>query len=363
MTKSRANSRVYHFDGRVLFLLCPLCDTFREATTDNFAANNVEGKPDEWFAKMPHAFVLGKHGCNECWAQKIFVKMSAGDNYLKTLGKEYPSIWKKYTDAEKEAIKANYRYENGRSLNCAPQSDKGLAYLRAHVGNRCPVSGVIMNDVKGDPYCVSVDSVKLQEGKYDPRKNHAKEDIRIVAAFVNIRQRDTQIPNLYEAFRCMFTASIRAVVGKDANEEAAVLSSIGSPYPQVLFNITGHGVETDAFQIVLKDGKRFRVPRAVPRRNDLETAAKVAAFLRAKRMRCATSGVVVCLQSGWNKAHLDRIDDADGHNTANVELKCALFMGRTKVSRKQYLEMILAQTSVPVPDEARELFEAELREY
>ena len=102
------------------------------------------------------------------------------------------------------------------------------------------------------------------------------------------------------------------------------------------------------------------VPRAIPRRNNLEKPEKVAAFLRAASMRCTTSGVVVVLESGWNKAHLDRIDDADGHNTDNVELKCALFSGRTKVTRKQYLEMLLSQPFVTVPDEARALVTTEL---
>lgn len=362
LANALANARVYHYNEKlVLFLLCPLCDTFREATTDNFAASNVNGKTEEWFAKMPHLFYMGKRGCNSCHAQQMSVKVSDGDEYLKHLGAPYPAIWNWYTDAEKEAIKTKYREENGRDLKKVPRNDRGLAHLREHVGKRCPVSGVIMNDSKSDPFCVSIDSVKLQGGAYDIHQNHSKEDIRIVAAFVNIRQTDTNIPDLNEAFRSMFAASIRAVLGKDTKKEAAALASVGRPYPPVICSLAGHGAQADQFQQDRRGGERVLIPRATPRRNDLETAAKVAAFLRDKRMRCATSGVVVGLKSGWNKAHLDRIDDADGHNKANVELKCALFMGRTKVSRKQYLKMILEQNAVFVPKLARKLFKAELR--
>jgi hypothetical protein len=361
LANPRTNARTYYYsEDLMLFLLCPLCKTLREATTDNFTATHVMGDLDKWFAKMPPPFQLGTRGCNACFAPQSSVRDSTGDGLLKNNGRYYPAIFHVYTDAEKEAIKATYREENGRELSKVPQSDRGLAYLRAKVGTLCPVSGVVMNDLKGHPFCVSVDSTNLQtKGEYDQSKNHALKDLQIVAAFVNIQQVSTNIPNLALAFRSLYEGAISAVLGMDEDEAAEELASIASPYPQVLINLACHGVEADKFQQGTRNGKR--VPRDVPRFNNLETCAKVAAFLRAKGMRCATSGVVVCLRSGWDKAHLDRIDDADGHNTANVELKCVLFMGRTKVSRKQFLELILAQKVVPVPDEARALFEADLR--
>jgi hypothetical protein len=364
LANPRANARTYFYsEALMLYLLCTLCKTLREATTDNFSANNVNGDRDKWLANMPPSFHLGGHGCNACHARQMSVRESTGDGNLKHLGSKYPAIWKVYTEAEKEAIKAQYRADNGgRELKSVPQSDSGLAYLRAKVGTLCPVSGVIMNDIKGHPFCVSVDSLNLQtEGKYDQSKKHDLADLQIVAAFVNIAQVSTNIPNLALAFRSMYEGAIRAVMRTDVDEAAEELASVASPYPKVLRNLASDGVKTDKFQKVLKGGKRVWVPRAVPRFNNLETCDKVAAFLRNKGMRCATSGAVVCLRSGWNKAHMDRIDDADGHNTANVELKCALFMSRTKVSRKQFLELILAQKVVPVPDEARALFEADLR--
>jgi hypothetical protein len=361
LANPRANGGTFYYsEDLMLFLLCPLCDTYREATTDNFKANNVNGDRDKWFAKMPPSFQLGTYGCNACFAQQCSVKQSTGDGNLKNLGVKYPAIWKKYTDAEKETFKAQYRADNGRELSSVPQSDSGLAYLRAHVGTLCPVSGVIMNDLKGHPFCVSVDSVNLQtEGKYDQSKKHALKDLQIVAAFVNIPQVSTNIPNLADAYRSLYEAAISAILRMDAEEAAEELASVASPFPQVLMSLAGCGVQKDKFQQICRGGKW--VPRDVPRRNNLETSDKVATFLRAKGMRCATSGVVVCLRSGWNKAHLDRIDDDDGHNTANTELKCVLFMGRQKVSRKQFLDLILAQKFVPVPDEARALFEADLR--
>jgi hypothetical protein len=364
LANPRANGRTFYYgEEGMLFLLCTLCKTLREATTDNFTANHVSGDRDKWFAKMPPQFQLGTHGCNACQAQKLSVRKSTGDGLLKANGSKYPAIWKVYTDAEKEEIKAKYRADNGgRELKRVPQSDSGLAYLRAKVGTICPVSGVIMNDIKGHPFCVSVDSVNLQtEGKYDLSVNHALKDLQIVAAFVNIQQVSTNIPNLALAFRSLYEAAIRAIMRMDGEEAAEELASVASPYPQVLQSLASDGVKTDKFRQVTKNGNRVWVPRAVPRRNNLETSDKVAAYLRAKGMRCATSGVVLCLRSGWNKAHMDRIDDADGHNTANVELKSVLFMNRKKVSRKQFLELILAQKVVPVPDEARALFEAKLR--
>jgi hypothetical protein len=365
LANPRANGGTFYYsEDLMLFLLCPLCKTLREATTDNFTANQVNRDLAAWFAKMPPSFKLGGYGCNECWAQQSSVRDSTGDGLLKILGMKYPAIWKVYTDAEKEEIKAQYREDNGRELKSVPQSDSGLAYLRAKVDTPCPVSGVIMNDIKGHPFCVSVDSVNLQtEGEYDRSKKHALKDLQIVASFVNIRQVSTNIPNLALAYRCLYEDAIRAVLRMDGEEAAEELASVASPYPIVLMNLASDGVRTDKFQKVLKGGKRVPVPRDVPRFNNLETSDKVATFLRAKGMRCDTSGVVLCLRSGWNKAHLDRIDDADGHNTANVELKSALFMNRKKVSRKQFLELILAQKIVPVPDEARALFEADLRTF
>jgi hypothetical protein len=361
LANPRANTRTYYYSEEgMLFLLCTLCKTLREATTDNFSAAGVRGELAAWFAKMPPSFHLGTYGCNACHARQCSVRDSSGDGNLKHLGSKYPAIWKVYTDAEKEAIKEQYRENNGREHPKVPQNDRGLAYLRAKVGTACPVSGVVMNDLKGHPFCVSVDSMNLQtEGKYDRSKKHALEDLQIVAAFVNIRQVSTNIPNLTLAFRSLYEAAIRAVLRMDVDEAAEELASVASPYPQVLRNLASDGAKEDKFKLVMTGGKR--VPRDVPRRNNLETSDKVAAFLRAKGMRCATSNVVVCLRSGWNKAHLDRIDDADGHNTANVELKCVLFMGKQKVSRKQFLELILAQKIVAVPDEARALFEADLR--
>jgi hypothetical protein len=362
LANPRDNSRTYYYSEEgMLYLLCTLCKTLREATTDNFSAANVNGDRDKWFAKMPPSFQLGTNGCNACFAQQSSVRDSTGDGLLKSLGTNYPAIFHVYTDAEKEAFRAQYRAANGgRELKRVPQNDSGLAYLRAKVGTLCPVSGVVMNDIKGDPFCVSVDSVNLQtEGKYDQSKKHELKDLQIVSAFVNIQQVSTNIPNLALAFRSLYEAAIRAVMRTDVEEAAEELASVASPYPKVLQHLASHGVEWDKFQKVTRNGKR--VPRAVPRFNNLETSDKVATFLRAKGMRCATSGVVVCLRSGWNKAHMDRIDDADGHNTSNVDLKCVLFMGKQKVSRKQFLELILAQKVLPVPDEARALFEADMR--
>lgn len=156
----------------ISFLLCPLCNTFREATTDNFYASHVNGKPNEWFASMPHSYNLGAYGCNTCRAQQLLLKQSVGDEYLKVIGQNYPSIWHWYTNTE-------YREANGRELSRVPQSDSGLAYLRKAMLSPCPVSGTPLNGIKGSPFCVGVEaSVKLQEGPYDRWKDHELENIR-----------------------------------------------------------------------------------------------------------------------------------------------------------------------------------------
>ena len=361
---ANAKQRTYHFEQAVgiLYLLCTCCGKFLEATTDNFTATNVWGDKKKWFDSMPHTFQLGSNGCNACHARKAKERDSDGDNYLQSLGHRYPAIWHVYTEAEKEAIKAQYRAEHGREWSKVPQSDSGLAYLKSRIGQRCPISGAIMDGIKGSPFCVCVNSLVLQTSKYDPEENHELHQIQIVATWVNVRQRDVGIPCLLTAFRHMFATINQAPRGQAPEVFARATESFGArSHGPLISHLASNGVKADKFKQVLRGGKIVWVPRETPRLNNLGTSAEVAAFLLSKGMRCATSGVVVTVtESAWNTAHLDRINDADGHNTDNVEVKCRLFMGRTKVSRKQFLEMFLHQTLEPASAEARTIVEAEL---
>ena len=82
---------------------------------------------------------------------------------------------------------------------------------------------------------------------------------------------------------------------------------------------------------------------------DLRTGADVVMRLKAVRMRCHTSGVLMSAESGWNKVHADRIDNAIGHVDGNIEWKCALFMSDYRLTREHFLRGFLQQTRVAIP--------------
>ena len=84
----KASKAFYYILNAILYLLCPVCKIYKEATNDNFTADNVPRYKAKggWISHFPHSFQLGSHGCNQCWAQKSAVRNNDtdGNGYIAT---------------------------------------------------------------------------------------------------------------------------------------------------------------------------------------------------------------------------------------------------------------------------------------
>ena len=346
----------YYFTNMILYLRCPVCERFKEATTDNFTAANASKKGGilKWFDHFPHSFNVGAlHGCKSCFAEKSLIRDSDtdGDGYLKHIMSKYPQLHRDLTDAGKDEYKAEYKRETGQTLKKVPQTDGGMGWIKEHLGKVCAATGFIMNPepIKGSPFNPSPNSIDIQrDGKYSQKDGHAPDKVEAVCAFAQIQQGSTNIPNLHAAFNTLYkmmVADFYKTPEQLVAEETEAMTYLKSPFSQVIHHIAGDSKEADK-----KKGRKC----------DINFGADVAERLKKVRMRCHTSGVLMSHLSGWNKAHGDRIDDAIGHVDGNIEWKCALFNGPKSITREEFLRRFIKQRIVPVPPEMCAAIEAEL---
>ena len=153
---------------------------------------------------------------------------------------------------------------------------------------------------------------------YSRKTGHAEHEVNGVRAFANIQQRRTNIPDLRAAFMLLYTAIV-ADWKKTPEERAAEEEE---EFKTLKGRVISH-VSSDS----------LRKDRAKGRGCDLTSAAEVVKRVKAVRMRCHTSGVLLSSKSGWNKIHADRIRNARGHVDGNIEWKCALFNSRCSAAQ------------------------------
>jgi len=338
----------------MVYLLCPICKVFKEATTDNFAANNAgkkRGGIAAWFKRFPHSFNLGAHGCNDCFAKKSKVRKDdvVGVGYIKNcIMKNYPQLHVALTDEEKEKVKADYKKRTGQTLKSVPQTDGGVGWYLANEALPCGVTGFkTIIRKKGHPFSLSPNGLVLQTTGYSQKTGHAPHETNGVRAFANIAQSRTNIPDLRAAFVLLYetiVADWKKTPEARAAEEEAAFKTLENPFPQVIRNISVHSLLAD---------------RRKGRECALTSPAEVVKRVKAVRMRCHTTGVLMAAKSGWNKIHGDRIRNALGHVDGNIEWKCALFMSRYRLTRKQFLHGFLEQELVELPNEMRAELQAE----
>jgi hypothetical protein len=345
---------VYYILNATLYLLCPVCKVFKEATTDNYDANNVsywKGMVG-WFCHFPHSFILGTHGCKQCFAQKSYVRDNDtdGNGYIRNIMRSYPQLHIVLTPDEKAAYASAYKARTGQTLKKVPQTDAGERWFTAHLGKECWASGFTMlsKPAKGHPMNPSPNGLDIQVAGYSRMKGHAPDRTVAVCAFVNVRQGSTNIPNLRAAYIVLYETMVADSLKtpeERKKDEDEVIKTIENPLPQVISHVASHSLQEDT-----KHGREC----------DLRRGADVVVRLKAVRMRCHTSGVLLSSKSGWNKVHADRIDNDLGHVDGNIEFKCALFNNRTRLEREQFLRGFLQQTRVVIPDAMRAEIELKL---
>ena len=341
-----SKKRFYYLQHDILYLLCSVCEILKEATTDNFSANHVSryNGVDGWISHFPHLFKLGfGNGCNQCFAQKLSVRANDtdGDGHIRNIMGKFPELFETLTDQEKAAYASAYKERTGRTLSSVPKTDSGVRWLTAKLGGECWATGFTMlsKPVKGHPLNPSPNGLDIQEyGTYTTKKGHTPERTVAVCCFVNVAQGKTNIPNLQEAYTALYETMVAdwwKTPEQRTKEEDEVLQTIENPIPQVIWSVASHSLESDT-----EKGRDC----------DLKTGADVVVRLKAVRMRCHTTGVLLSAQSGWNKVHADRIDNAPGHVDGNMEWKCALFNNKTRLTRDQFFRGFLQQKRVAVPE-------------
>ena len=262
----------------------------------------------------------------------------------------YPQLHVALTPEEKAAYASAYKARTGRTLAKVPQTDAGERWFTAHLGGECWATGFTMlaKPVKGHPFNPSPNGLDIQVEGYSRKTGHAKDRTVAVCAFVNIRQGSTNIPDLQKAYITLYETMVAdwlKTLEERATEEDEVLKTIENPLPKVISHVAGNSL--------LHDTEKGR-------ECDLRTGADVVVRLKAVRMRCHTTGVLMSAESGWNKVHADRIDDDIGHVDGNIEWKCALFMSNYRVTREQFLREFLKQTRVAIPAGMRAELEREV---
>ena len=340
----RGKEAFYYILNAILYLLCPLCKIFKEATTDNFTANNVSYYKDKggWFSHFPHSFKLGSYGCQQCFARKTAVRDNDtdGNGYIRNIMVKYPQLHVKMTAEEKAAYASAHKERTGQTLKKVPQTDAGVRWFTAHLGKECWATGFTMlsKPVVGHPFNPSPNGLDIQVDGYSAKTGHAPDRTVAVCAFVNIRQGSTNIPDLREAWDTLFQTMVAdwmKTIEEHKTEEEEVFKTINkSKLPKVITSVANDSKREDT-----KKGRAC----------DLKTGADVVVRLKAVRMRCHTSGVLMSAESGWNKVHADRIDNAIGHVDGNIEWKCALFMSDYRLTREHFLRGFLQQTRVAIP--------------
>ena len=352
--KLEASAAFFYILDAILYLLCPVCKVFKEATTDNFSANNVSTYKGitGWFGNFPHSFKLGIHGCNQCFALKAAVRNNDtdGDGYIRNIMGNYPQLHVVLTPEEKATYASAYKERTGQTLKCAPKTDGGVRWFHAQLGKECWASGftILSKPVKGHPLNPSPNGLDIQKDGYSTKTGHAPDRTVAVCAFVNVQQGATNIPNLREAFIVLYVTMVAdwlKTVEERKKDEDEVIKTIKKSLPQVIRDVASHSKKDDT-----KKGRECH----------LLTGADVVVRLKAVRMRCHTSGVLMSAKSGWNKVHADRINNELGHVDGNIEWKCALFNNRTRLTREQFLRGFLQQTLVTIPDAMRAELELEL---
>ena len=356
LAKIHASKAFYYILNAILYLLCPVCKVFKEATTDNFSAAHVSRYKDGmvgWISHFPHSFELGSYGCNQCWAQKRAVRDNDtdGNGYIRNIMGNYPQLHVALTAEEKAAYARAHKERTGQTLKNVPQTDGGVRWFSAQLGKECWATGFTMlsKPVKGHPFNPSPNGLDIQEDGYSRKKGHAKDRTVAVSAFANIQQGATNIPNLREAYITLYETMVAdwlKTPEERETEEDEVIKTIEKPLPMVICHVASSSLKSDN-----KKGRAC----------DLKTGADVVVRLKAVRMRCHTSGVLLSAESGWNKVHADRIDNDIGHVDGNIEWKCALFNSDYRVTREQFLREFLKQTRVAIPDAMRAELERELR--
>ena len=357
LAKIHASKAFYYILNAILYLLCPVCKVFKEATTDNFTASHVSRYKDGmvgWISHFPHSFTLGSYGCNQCFAQKRSVDNNDtdGDGYIRTIMRPYTELHVALTPEEKAAYASAYKARTGKTLPKVPQTDAGVRWFSEQLGKECWATGFTMlaKPVKGHPFNPSPNGLDIQVDGYSTKTGHSKDRTVGVCAFANIQQGATNIPNLREAYIALYETMVAdwlKTPEERKKEEDEVLKTLNkSRLPDVIHHIAGKSLQNDT-----KKGRAC----------DLKTGADVVVRLKAVRMRCHTSGVLMSAESGWNKVHADRIDNARGHVDGNIEWKCALFMSNYRLTREQFLREFLKQTRVAIPDAMRAELERELR--
>ena len=354
LAKIQASKAVYYILNAILYLLCPVCKIFKEATTDNFTAAGVSRYKDKggWINHFPHSFTLGSAGCRQCWAQKTAVRDNDtdGDGYIRTIMHKYPQLHVALTAEEKAAYARAYKARTGQTLASVPKTDAGERWFTQHLGGECWATGFTMlsKPVVGHPFNPSPNGLDIQVDGYSTKTGHAPDRTVAVCAFVNIRQGSTNIPHLRKAYITLYETMVAdwlKTPEERETEEDEVFKTIESPIPTVIRNVAGGSKREDT-----KKGRAC----------DLRTGADVVVRLKAVRMRCHTSGVLMSAESGGNKVHADRIENALGHVDGNIEWKCALFNSDYRLTREQFLQGFLQQTRVAIPDAMRAQIEIEI---
>jgi hypothetical protein len=341
-----SKKRFYYIQNGILHLLCSVCEILKEATTDNFTADQVSRYNGiyGWFIHFPHWFVnCSSRGCNRCYAQKASVRDSDtdGDGYIRHIMLHYPELFETLTDEEQAAYSSVYKKRTGRTLSKVPKTDGGVRWFTAQLGGECWATGFTMlsKPVKGHPLNPSPNGLDIQEhGTYSKKKGHSPERTVAVCRFANIPQGNKKIPNLREAYTTLYETMVAdwwKTPEQRWKEEDDALQTLENPIPRVIISVASSSLKEDN-----KKGREC----------DLKTGADVVARLKAVRMRCHTTGVLMAAQSGWNKVHADRIDNAFGHIDGNMEWKCTLFMGPDRLTRDCFLLGFLQQKRVAVPE-------------
>ena len=356
LAKIQASKAFYYILNAILYLLCPVCKVFKEATTDNFSAAHVSRYKDGmvgWISHFPHSFMLGTLGCNQCSAQKQAVRDNDtdGNGYIRNIMCKYPQLHVALTPEEKAVYASAHKARTGQTLASIPKTDAGVRWFTAHLGKECWATGFTMlsKPVKGHPFNPSPNGLDIQVDGYSRKKGHAKDRTEAVCAFANVQQGATNIPNIREAYITLYETMVAdwlKTPEERETEEDEVLKTIEKPFPKVICNLASKSLENDT-----KKGREC----------DLRTGADVVVRVKAVRMRCHTSGVLLSAESGWNKVHADRINNALGHVDGNIEWKCALFNSDYRLTREQFLQGFLQQTRVAIPDAMRAELERELR--
>ena len=319
---------------------CVKCGEVKERTTDFFSAGTVGANLDTWFSKLFPSLRNGpKTPCNMCFAKISLsrVRDIEGDGWLRSLLTPYklPIEWGKWF------------------------------YTLPPGVERCWATGGTLPFQKGsNSFSLSVNSKAIQTvGAYSQTRAHAMEDVVPVYFFANCRQtvggpnktKVIVIPSLREAFAELYRRMNEAFqAGRAAMEARGDEQAMNMNAWTDFMVMTRNAMIYDKKRDLENDMSRDRL---------LDMVAEQHAI-------CSTTGIVMTsiTTSGGVRGpfdvHMDRINDGcslepAGHVATNIELKCRLFNSEHNVTRKDFLLLFLNQVLVPVPENVRQLAQAE----